>query len=165
MKEAFDPKNAEGFNKMWDTVKDGFDKSQQIAIQGSINAGRYEEARQKIIAESAENIIALDRALAAERAQLERQLLDQIAQRSREYGDRLFAALTDTTTLEGALAAFDRNAQKQREDEIKAGGEAIANLDIALAAERLKLIRDFNDRALAEEKRAAEEQLRVQTRE
>lgn len=81
----------------------------------------------------------------------------EAAARRLGYQDRLFAALNDTSTLEGQLAAFDRQAQRDREAEIKAGGEAINDLEMALAAERLNIIEDFADRAAEEQKRALQE--------
>lgn len=80
-----------------------------------------------------------------------------LRQRRQSFQDRLFAALVDTSTLEGALAAFDRQAQREREEEIKAGGLALAELERALAAERLNIVKEFNDRAVEEQKRATEE--------
>lgn len=81
----------------------------------------------------------------------------EIAARRLGYQDRLFAALNDTTTLEGQLAAYDRQAMRDREAEIKAGGEAIIDLEMAQAAERFNIIRDFNQKAIDDQKRAAEE--------
>ncbi|WP_062206797.1 phage tail tip lysozyme [Aureimonas sp. AU12] len=58
------------------------------------------------------------------------------------YGDRTFAATNDASALAGQLAIFDRQAQKEREAETAAGGKAMAELERALAAERLKIVRD-----------------------
>jgi hypothetical protein len=63
--------------------------------------------------------------------------------------DRLFAANTDTDTLAGQLAAFDRRSAQERLEEAKAGGEAMTSLEAAQAAERLKVIEDFNKQAKA----------------
>lgn len=81
----------------------------------------------------------------------------EAASRRLGYQDRVFSALNDTTTLAGQLAAFDRSAQREREAEIRAGGDAINELEGALAAERLKIITDFADSAAEEQKRALEE--------
>jgi hypothetical protein len=104
-----------------------------------------------------ENRVLLEKAIGEEREKLEKQIADDIAQRWQSLNDRVFNALNDTSTLEGKLAAFDRDAQRQREAEAKAGGENMAELEIALAFERLNIIKDFNQKALDEEKRAADE--------
>lgn len=80
-----------------------------------------------------------------------------IASRRLGYLDRLFAAQNDNSTMEGQLAAFDRQAARQREEEVRKGGEALADLESALQAERLNIVRDWNDRIVEEQKRAAEE--------
>jgi Ca2+-binding EF-hand superfamily protein len=81
----------------------------------------------------------------------------EAAKRRLGYQDRLFAALNDSTTLDGQLAAFDRSANRQRLEEMRAGGQAINDLEAALAAERLKIIETFADQAAAEQKRALQE--------
>lgn len=80
-----------------------------------------------------------------------------IAARRLAYQDRLFNALNDTSTLEGQLAAYDRQALRDREAEFKAGNEAIVDLEAAQMAERFNIIRDFNQKALDDQKRAVEE--------
>lgn len=82
---------------------------------------------------------------------------DDVLGRRMGFRDRLFDATNDTSTLEGQLAAFDRQAQREREQEIAAGGQALAALEKALAAERLGIMQDFNDAATEEAKQAAEE--------
>lgn len=67
----------------------------------------------------------------------------EIADRMQGYGDRLFAATNDNTSLAGTLAAFDRQANYDREAEAKSGGAAMVELEKALAAERLKAINDW----------------------
>lgn len=121
-------------------------------LSGAILAFERRAARERADELEAGNeaILDLDRALAAERLQIERDFMERVTERLQTYDDRLFAALTDTSTLEGALAAFDRRAQKDRQDEIESGGQAIVNLELALAAERINVIKDFNDRALKE---------------
>jgi Ca2+-binding EF-hand superfamily protein len=80
-----------------------------------------------------------------------------IAARALQYQDRLFVATNDNDTLAGQLAAYDRQAWREREAEMKAGGEAIKDLEAALQAERLNIIRDFNQQAIDEQKRVADE--------
>lgn len=80
-----------------------------------------------------------------------------INERRLGFQDRVFAAMNDLDTLEGQLAAFDRQAQRERERELKAGGEAMADLEKALAAERLRIQEDFNKRAIEEARRAQDE--------
>lgn len=99
----------------------------------------------------------LEQALAAERLRIIDEFAKAAAEsekaRRREYSDRLFAAVTDMTKLENILAGFDREAAYQREAELKAGNEAIADLELVLAAERMNIITNFNAAALEEEKR------------
>lgn len=80
-----------------------------------------------------------------------------IAARKLAYLDRLFAATNDTTTLEGQLAAYNRTAQRERQEEIRKGGQALIELDAAQAAERYNIIRDWNQKILDEQKNAANE--------
>lgn len=84
------------------------------------------------------------------------QKIEDAARRLR-YQDRLFAALNDTTTLEGQLAAFDRQAQRDREAEYKAGGAEIVALEEAIAAERLKIITSYYKEAAEKERQALQE--------
>lgn len=113
--------------------------------------------REREAAAGGEHLILLERVLAAERAQIMQDFLDQIAARRLGYQNRAFAATNDTSTLEGQLAAFDRAAAQERIEEIKAGGEAIRDLEIALGAERAKIIADWNKQIVDDQKRAAEE--------
>ncbi|WP_156406944.1 hypothetical protein [Bosea sp. Root670] len=76
------------------------------------------------------------------------------AQRAQGYEDRLFAATNDNSTLAGALAEFNRRAARERQDEIAAGGEHILLLERTLAAERAKVVKDFNDQ-IVEQQRAS----------
>lgn len=80
-----------------------------------------------------------------------------IAARKLAYGDRLFNATNDNSTLEGQLLAFDRAANRQREEEMRKGGEAIADLEAALFAERFNIAKDWNQKEIDERKRAMEE--------
>lgn len=83
------------------------------------------------------------------------------------YADRAYFSGLDTSTLEGQLAQFDREALRERQavkDSIsnaKKRDEQLAALDKALAAERLKIQRDFNDQMVADAKAAADEMNRV----
>jgi hypothetical protein len=58
--------------------------------------------------------------------------------------DRLFAALNDNTTLEGQLAAADRQYARERLDEMKSGGEALLDLVAAQEAERADIVKKYN---------------------
>lgn len=87
---------------------------------------------------------------------------EQIASAIQDYQDQLFIATQDTNTLAGALAVFDLQAQRAREQEIAAGGEALAALEALQAQQRLNIVNDFNQRALEEQQRADEERLRQQ---
>lgn len=69
------------------------------------------------------------------------------ASRRLGYIDRLFNATNDTSTLGGQLAAYDRQAMREREEEVKLGGQYILELEAAQQAERYNIIRDFNKAA------------------
>lgn len=57
--------------------------------------------------------------------------------------DRLFAATHRSDSLADQLARFDRQAASDRAAEMAAGGQALASLEAAIAAERLNIINDF----------------------
>jgi hypothetical protein len=65
------------------------------------------------------------------------------------WTDSLFAALNDTTTLAGQLAAFDYDANKQRLAEAQQGNQNIILMETSLAAQRLKIITTFNQQVMA----------------
>lgn len=81
------------------------------------------------------------------------------ADRSLGFQNRLFAATNDFSTLEGQLAAFDRAAQQDRLTEVQNGGQAIVDLEAAQAAERLGVIKKYNDQITAAAEQAAKAQL------
>jgi hypothetical protein len=70
--------------------------------------------------------------------------------------DRIFAAANDNDTLAGQLAAQARQFDRERLDEVKAGGEAMTDLLSAQQAEELALRKSFADKAIEETKRAQE---------
>src|SRR5207237_649709 len=80
----------------------------------------------------------------------------EIAKRRLSAQDRLFAAANDANTLAGQLAAFDRQAQREREDEVRAGGQVLVDLEAAQAAERLNVIKTNNDKIVEADKAAAQ---------
>lgn len=98
-------------------------------------------------------IVQLEAALAAERINIIEDFNKEVLNRSKSYQDRLFAATNDSETLLGQLIAFDREANRQREEEARLGGGAMTDLEAALAAERLKIMREFNNDALAEQRK------------
>ncbi|XYD07425.1 EF-hand domain-containing protein [Methylobacterium sp. NMS12] len=96
-------------------------------------------------------ILQLEQAQGAERLKIitdfAKAATEALNARLKGYADRLFAATNDTSTLGGQLAAYDRQAQQEREDEVKAGGQALAQLEQTQYAERLKIITDFQKQA------------------
>ncbi|RAI34522.1 phage tail length tape measure family protein [Rhodoplanes serenus] len=79
-------------------------------------------------------------------------------ERQRRIADYQFRAATaglDTSTQEGALRRFDLDAARQRQQEQEAGAGAMAELERALAAERMSIIDDFARRAAEKEKEIA----------
>ena len=77
----------------------------------------------------------------------------EIASAIQDNEDRLFLAIHRSDSLSDQLARFDLAAQREREEEIRAGGQALASLERALAQERANIINDFLD----EQRRAAQE--------
>jgi hypothetical protein len=122
---------------------------------------RLAQERTQAAAHGTGRVAQIERAHAAERAKLARDMAEQDLERQKAYRDRLFLAVTDLTTVDGALAAFDRAAQQQRELEAKNGNAGIADLEAALAAERLNIIEDFNERAIEDSRRAAEQMAQI----
>jgi hypothetical protein len=72
--------------------------------------------------------------------------MEELEAAAQGYQDRIFNALNDNETLAGRLAAFDRQAQREREAEVAAGGENLAQLEAAQAAERFAIIREYYER-------------------
>jgi hypothetical protein len=98
-------------------------------------------------------IAAMNEALAAAREAA----LQAIRDRSVGFLMREFEASMDPDNLGDVLARFEIDAQLQREEEIKNGGYAMVDLERAINAERLALINDFNDRAIAAQRQAMED--------
>ena len=103
-------------------------------------------------------------AAAEEAAQALKRSAQEIANTIQSYQDQLFIAQQDTQTLAGQLAVFDLQAQRAREQEIAAGGEALAALEALQAQQRLNIINDYNQRIAEEQQRALEQQLEAQRR-
>lgn len=84
-----------------------------------------------------------------------------IAKAKQSFSDQLFVLQQDQNTLAGSLAVFDLQAQRQREEEIKAGGQALAELEALQAMQRYNIIKSYNDKAIADQQRAADAQKRA----
>jgi hypothetical protein len=80
------------------------------------------------------------------------QQIQAALQRSSSFSNRAGAAGLDTSTREGALSAFDIQAQEQRLQELKQAFPQMAQLEQALANERLAIIKKFDDEAAAAER-------------
>ena len=87
-------------------------------------------------------VIAYEELAQAKRLQLEKEWAEKVENLRRDYLDREFAALNDTSTLAGKLTEYERKAAREREDAVKAGGLALIELDRAQAAERGRILRD-----------------------
>jgi hypothetical protein len=92
----------------------------------------------------------------------------EIADAIQANEDRLFNAIHRSDSLADQLARFDLAAQREREAEIAAGGQALASLERALAQERINIILDFQEQqrqaqnqANDDAQRAAEEAARI----
>ena len=136
-----------GFGYAQSAQTAGLDTSTQQGALAAFDADALKQRLQEYQA-GGQAIAGLEQSLAAQRLAIINKFAADAAaaeqQRSKDYQDRLFAATNDASTLQGQLAAFDRDAQKQREDEAKAGGGAMADLEAALGAERLKIVTDYN---------------------
>jgi hypothetical protein len=140
-------------------------KKRQEQMQEAI---RVQEEEQKRLAASAmdaaNEMVRIEQEAARERVRVieefQRQAIEAekaAARRRREFGNRSFDALNDPTTQQGALAAFDRRAQQEREAEMEAGGQAILELEMALQLERAAIVKDFTNKQIEEQRRLARE--------
>lgn len=118
---------------------------------------KFENERIQEMIRGGQGMAALIEAQNAERLKFERDWAEKSLKQRLEYEDRIFAATNDTSTLAGALAEHDRYAYRELEDAKRESNENIASLEMALAAERLKIIRDFAAEAAEEESRRAKE--------
>ena len=74
-----------------------------------------------------------------------------------DFADREFAAMNDTSTLAGQLAAFNRSAARERLDVAKEFADLLPDLERAQAAERLAIQRDFHDATIEDYKRTSDQ--------
>ncbi len=116
-----------------------------------------ERERLEEVKAGGEAIVSLEEAQAAERLQIQKQYTDAIIARDKALNSRLLAAITDSSTLEGQLAIFDQQAQVQREEEARLGGEDMVKLEVTLMAERLRIIQDFSKQSIAAEKQRSDQ--------
>lgn len=112
------------------------------SIDGQLSMFDRQAAQERIDAASvtADEMVALEKALGAERGRI---LLDATA----SLNDRLFTAMTDSSTEAGALAEFERRAAAERAGSADAGADYIALREKVLAAERGQIIDDFATQA------------------
>ncbi len=94
-----------------------------------------------------EEVGRLTMALNLERAAIIKSYDDRKMEIRKALGDRLFATQNDTSTLDGALAAFNRQANEERLEAAKVGLTNMVLLEQVQAAERLKIIEDFGKQA------------------
>jgi hypothetical protein len=107
--------------------------AQNLVDEANLTGDAFEEFL-RLFPEFTGNVVAAGQAL-------------EDASRRLGYIDRLFNATNDTSTLAGQLAAYDRQAMREREEEIRLGGQYILELEAAQQAERFNIIRDFNKAA------------------
>ncbi|MDP4024463.1 hypothetical protein Q8W71_17700 [Methylobacterium sp. NEAU 140] len=122
-------------------------RSDSLADQLAIFDRQSDRDRAAEVKAGGQALVDLEAAQAAERANIiadfGQKAADALASRLKGYQDRLFAASVDTSTLGGALAAFDHQAGQERLDEVKAGGEGLLLLEQTLAAERARIVQQF----------------------
>jgi len=124
---------------------DAIQAQQEATIEAGIAAARAAEEAARIAEAAAEE--ATRRAEAAIR-------------RMEAYQDRAFNAGLNNNTIEGRLAALARQQQREREEEMRQGGEAINDLVAAQQAEELRIRQDYADQQREVALRQAEEQRR-----
>lgn len=83
--------------------------------------------------------------------------IQEIANTIQSNEDRLFNAVHRSDSIDDQLARFDLQAQREREAEVAAGGEAIVSLEAAQQQERLNIITDYNTQQL-QAQQAAQQQ-------
>lgn len=121
-------------------------------LSGALAAFDRKTAKERadIARNAGADLVSFDQATAAERLKIEKDFADRAAAVNQGFADRLFAATNDADTLSGALAAFDRQAAKERLDAAKTGGANLALLEKAQGAERARIVKSFADKAIAE---------------
>lgn len=121
-------------------------------LSGALAAFDRKTAKERadIAKNAGADLVSFDQATAAERLKIEKDFADRAAAVNQGFADRLFAATNDADTLSGALAAFDRQAAKERLDAAKTGGANLALLEKAQGAERARIVKSFADKAIAE---------------
>lgn len=127
-----------------------------IGVVTSLFTGRKqkEQQEQQAAQQAALQAQQAAQAAAVAAAQAAAEAAEAARQRALGYQNRLFAATNDTSTLAGQLAAFDRQAEQERAEEIKNGGRAINDLEAALGAERVKIVNDYNKQIVDAQKAA-----------
>lgn len=126
-------------------------KKQADAAKWQAAIDAVNESNRKALEEQ-ERVAAEQVRIAEEAAQKLEALRNRIA----SFQDRYFNATTDTSTLAGAIAAFERQVRKEVDEEVKLGGEGLIELERAHYVERLSLLKQFSDRTIEEAKRTAE---------
>ncbi|KQT51975.1 hypothetical protein ASG43_20560 [Aureimonas sp. Leaf454] len=81
----------------------------------------------------------------------------EVAARMQSANDRYFTATTDTSTLSGAMSAFNRRRMVEVQAESALGGGAMLQLEAALAAEKVNLIQGLLRSAYETERQEIEE--------
>jgi hypothetical protein len=88
-----------------------------------------------------------EQAQQAAQAQAQQEYQDGLA-RQMQFNDQAASAGIDTSTVAGQLQAFDIQANAQRAAEMKAGDEAIVELEKSLAAQRQDIVNQANQKVL-----------------
>lgn len=104
--------------------------------------------RQAIVNDFATRALADQKAAEEAKIAAEKAAQDAALGRAKSYQDRLFNANIDTSTLDGALASFNKKALEEQSAEMDAGGTKITDLIAAQEAERFNIYKKFNDASL-----------------
>lgn len=132
------------------------EKKRQQEAMWQANIDAVNEANRKI-KESQEKLAEEQARIAEETARR----IEAAAQRVRSFEDIIFAATNDNSTLEGKMAALQREQDQALIDERKAGGEAEFILLASYEAKRYALLKESNDNIIEEERRSAAERLQA----
>ncbi|MDG5497422.1 phage tail length tape measure family protein [Niveispirillum sp. BGYR6] len=146
-------KIADQFKKKSDDIYAGFadrnfavdvsgQKDEQLKLLKRKQEAEYEAA--KAAGYSTDQLLKLSGVLAKEFSHAAKQAADAANLR---IDDRLFSAQTDTNTLDGALAAFNRQAKKERDELEKIGGANLVDFDTGTDLERKKIADQFKKKS------------------
>lgn len=125
-------------------------ETQQNPLLGKLSKGQGTGETQAFLEMRAAERLALIKRFNDQEIEEEKRRQSELKKLRMDFADREFAAMNDTSTLQGQLLAFDRAAARERLELGEEFASLMPNLERAQAAERLAIIRDFNEQAAEE---------------